>query len=93
MSDMCFGPYKLIIPQELKATDYATHLYFTQRIEAELTNGEVLLKFLMISNEAHFHLCETVNKQNCCYYAGSNPERIVKKPLHLKQVMVWCGVV
>ncbi len=94
VSDMHFHPYKLVISEEeLKATDYATSLHFAQRMKAELMNGGVLHKSLIISNETHFHLCEMVNKQNCRYYAGSNPESIVEKPLHSKQVTVWCGAV
>ncbi len=47
---------------------------------------------LLMNHEAHFHLCESVNKQNCRYYSDANPHHIREKPFHSKRVTVWCGV-
>ncbi len=47
-----------------------------------------------MNDKAHFHLTDTVNKQNCHYWAllGVNPHIIHKNPLHNLCVTVWAGV-
>lgn len=44
------------------------------------------------SNEAHFHLCGTVNKQTFRYWASENPRELHQRPLHNSKVTVWCTV-
>jgi hypothetical protein len=46
----------------------------------------------MMSDEAHFHLDGSVNKQNCRYWAAENPRQLHQRPLHSPKVTVWCGV-
>ena len=43
-------------------------------------------------DEAHFHLTGYVNKQNCRYWADSNPKEVHERPLHSSKVTVWCAV-
>jgi len=43
------------------------------------------------SDEAHFHLGENVNKQNCRIWGSKNPHVIMEKPMHPQRVTVWCG--
>lgn len=31
---------------------------------------------IMMSDEAHFHLCGSVNKQNCRYWAAEDPRQL-----------------
>ena len=45
---------------------------------------------LIMSDEAHFHLNGTVNKQNFQYWASENPCELHQPPLHSPQVTVWC---
>lgn len=45
-----------------------------------------------MSDKAHFHLLDTVNKQNFHYWADSNPQQLHQHPVHSPQVNVWCGV-
>ncbi len=89
---MYFHPYKILITQQLLPTDYAARLQFARQMTAKLVSKEIPRQFLMISDEAHFYLNETVNKQNCRYYAVENPQNIVEKPLHSERITVWCGV-
>lgn len=43
-----------------------------------------------MSNEVHFHLNETVNKQNLSYWAPQHPHLI---HLHSeKEVTIWCAI-
>jgi hypothetical protein len=45
------------------------------------------------SDEAHFHLNGTVNKQNLRYWAANNPRNIHERTFHSARVTVWCAVV
>ena len=47
---------------------------------------------IVMSDEAHFHLNGTVNKQNCCYWSPYNPHNIHLRPLYRDRVTVWCAV-
>jgi hypothetical protein len=44
------------------------------------------------SDEAHFHLSGTVNKQNFRYWSHSNPWELHQRPLHSPKVTVWCAI-
>ena len=46
---------------------------------------------IIFSDETYFDLGGYVNKQNCCIWGTENPNADIEKPLHLKQVTVWCG--
>jgi len=43
-------------------------------------------------DKANFHLCGSVNSQNCRYWTTKNLRNIHQKPLHSEKVFVWCGV-
>lgn len=47
---------------------------------------------IIMSDEAHFCLNGTVNKQNCRFYATENPQLVHEEPLHDQKVTVWCGI-
>ena len=47
---------------------------------------------VLSNDEAHFHLCSTVNKQNFPYWAENNPRELHERPLHCPRVTVWCAV-
>ena len=47
---------------------------------------------LIMSDEAHFHVNGTVNKQNFRYWASENPRELHQPPLHSPKVTVWCGL-
>jgi len=38
------------------------------------------------SDEAHFHICGTVNKQNVRYWAGEKPQTIHQRPLRSPKI-------
>ena len=86
--DLHFHPYKMAIVQELSERD------FNSRRNA----CEVLLEvvpenaIVFFSDEAHFHLCGSVNKQNMRYWAYTNPRELHQRPLHSPKVTVWCAI-
>ena len=47
---------------------------------------------LFFSDEAHFHLSGTVNKQNSRYWSESNPQELHQRAAHDPKVTVWCAV-
>ena len=59
---------------------------------------EVLLEvvpedaIVFFCDEAHFHLCGSVNKQNMRCRADTNPRQLHERPLHSPKVTVWCAI-
>ena len=45
-----------------------------------------------MSDEAHFHLYGTVNKQNFRYSSAANPHEPHQRPTYDPNVTVWCAV-
>ena len=45
-----------------------------------------------MSDEAHFELNGTVNKQNCKFWGIANPTQTQSRFLHPRKVTVKCGV-
>jgi len=45
-----------------------------------------------MSDEAIFSLNGSVNKQNCRYWAPTNPRQLYEWPRHSPQVIVWCAI-
>ena len=80
-------PYKMMLAQELSKRNTETCRALCLEIQQHVPHAAIVL----FSNEAHFHLCDTVNKQNFRYWA-ENPRELCKRPLHCPQVTVWCAV-
>lgn len=91
-SDLHFHPYKIQVVHKLKDPDKPVRVAFCRRFLQILENDENQINFLLMSDEAHFHLSGYVNKQNFRYWAEENPHQLHEKPLHDHKVTVWCGV-
>ncbi len=90
--DLCFHPYKMMMTQELLATDPAARLQFCKRILEKIDNDELPLNRILFTDEAHFYLPGAVNNQNMRYWSDENPRIIHEKPLHSPKLTVWMGV-
>ena len=88
--DLKFHPYKMCVVQELRATDYEQREDFAIRMQVLLEENENA--FIIMSDEAHFHLSGEVSKQNLHSWASENPLHIHKKLLHSEHVTVWCAI-
>ena len=60
--DLGFHPYKMVIIQTLNEEDYQQHLAFAKLMLEIIKEHEDTI--IMMSDEAHFHLNGSVNKQN-----------------------------
>lgn len=88
--DLKFHPYKMLVVQQLNERDYAQREDFAVRMQVlfeEEPNAIVIM-----SDEAHFALNGSVNKQNFRYWAPQNPRLMHQTPLHSPRVTVWCAV-
>ena len=81
-------PYKMMLAQELSERDWETRQTLCQEVQQHVPRAAVVL----FSDEAHFHLCGTVNKQNFRYWAVDNHRELHERPLHSPHVTDWCAI-
>lgn len=87
-------PYKVVLVQELNEDDPDRRLQFSETMVDLLENGPLLLNNILFSDEASFYLNGTVNKQNCRYWAPTNPHWFIEhKTQYPQKVNVWAGIV
>ena len=86
--DLKMHPYKMVIAQEMSDRDFETHVTLCHDLLRNVPRTAVLL----FSDEAHFHLSGTVNKQNFRYWSQNNPREVHQRPLHSPKVTVWCTI-
>lgn len=85
--DLKMHPYKMVVAQKLSERDFETRTNLCRDLR-ELPNDDVVL----FTDEAHFHLCGAVNRQNFRYWSDENPREIHQEPLHSPKVTVWCAL-
>lgn len=86
--ELSFHPYKIMVAQELMPHDYNNRVDRCQEMLERIPETSTFFS----SDEAHFHLCGAVNKQNFRYWADSNPKQLHERPLHSPKVTVWCAI-
>ncbi|CAH1985567.1 unnamed protein product [Acanthoscelides obtectus] len=90
--DLNVHAYKIQLTQELRRADH-----FSRRTLSDwlLEHRQIDANFsskIMFSDEAHFTLNGTVNKQNCRIWANENPREYQEQPMHPQKVTVWCAL-
>ena len=88
--DFGFLPYKMMIVQTLNKGDYQQRSAFAELMLEIIEENEDAI--IMMSDEAHFHLNGSVNKQNFRYWAPQNPQEVHERLLHSPKVTVWCAI-
>ena len=83
--DLDFQPYKVMIILKLNEGDFAKRLQFG-RMKAIFNDGKEPV--IMMGDETHFHLCGSVNIENCIYWAAENLRELHQRPLHSSKVTV-----
>lgn len=81
-------PYKIVVTQELFPRDLETRTTLCRDLLRNVPRTDVML----FTDEAHFHLSGTVNKQNFRYWSEHNPQELHQRPLHSPKVTVWCAI-
>ena len=77
--------YKMMLSKELCKRDIETRRALCLEIQQHVLHATAVL----FSDEAHFLLRGTVNKQN--FSLEKSPRELHGRPLHCPQVTVWCG--
>jgi hypothetical protein len=77
-----------MLVQEPQQNNFIRRFTFAERMLEVLRDDTVLI----MSDEAHFHLTESVNKQHFQYWSANNPQELHQRPLYCEQLTVWCGV-
>ena len=67
-------------------------LQFCRQFVGILTDNLDLPNKLLMSDEAHFHLHGTVNKQNFRYWSAANPHKLHQRPTYDPEVTVCSAV-
>jgi len=91
-SDLSLHPYKLQVVNALSNRDREMHLQFCHQFVEILIENPDLPNKLLMSDEAHFHLHGTINKQNVWYWSAANPHELHQCPTYDPKVTVWCAV-
>ena len=87
---LAFQSHKIMPVQQLNPRDYQQRLSFCQTMLDMFEENKDLT--LIMSDEAHFYINGTVNKQNFQYWASENPRELHQRSLHSPKVTVWCGL-
>jgi len=91
-SDLSLHPFKLQVVHALSNRDREMRLQFCRQFVGILTENPDLPNKLLMSDEAHFHLHGTVNRQNFRYWSAANPHELHQRPTYDPKVTVWFAV-
>jgi len=80
-SDLNLHPYKLQVVHALSNRDREMRLQFCGQFAGMLTENPDLPNKLLMSDEAHFHLHGTVNKQNFRNWSAANLTNFINAQL------------
>jgi hypothetical protein len=72
--------------------DKEVRLKFCLQFQGLLTENPDLPNNLLMSDEVHFHLHGTVNKQKFWYWPAANPHELHRRPPYNPEFTVWCAV-
>ncbi|KAJ8909340.1 hypothetical protein NQ315_003285 [Exocentrus adspersus] len=87
-------PFKMTPVQELLDDDSDRRVEFCESMMNFINDGQILPDWILFSDEAIFTLHGEVNRQNCRYYAETNPHWIVEQHTqHRAKLNVWAGVI
>jgi len=90
--DLKLFPYKIQVTLRFLPIDKPRLLDYANFVVNVAQTDDDFWQKIIMSNEAHFSLNGTVNKQNCRFYANENSQLIQEEPLHDQRVTVWAGI-
>lgn len=86
--DLELTPYKIPVMQTLKQSDIDSRMEFCNWALA----NPAVIDATWFSDESHFYLNGSVNKQNMRFWSSSKPDFYEEKPLHSPKVTVWAAI-
>ena len=89
LSDLNLHPHKFQAVHSLSGKNKEVSLQFCRLFQGILLKNPDLPKNLLMRDEAHFHLNDTVNKQKFRYSSAVNPHELHQRPLYVPEVTVW----
>ena len=87
-----FRAFKPTKVQELSEDDFDEREEFCETVFGKFCNEPSMVNKIVWSDEIEFKLNGLINRQNCCYWAFSNPYEQIPVCNSKKGHMVWCGV-
>ena len=85
-------PYKMQIFQKLHEGDFERRVAFCEWFLQKHADNANFNQTLIMSDETHFELNGSVNKQNIRFRAEENPKESTEISFHSERVTVWCGI-
>lgn len=90
--DLGLFPYKIQMVHKLHRGDKSKRLNFCRWFLSKCQSSNNFSHSLFMSDEAHFHLDGTVNKQNCRMWSTENPHEWVETEQYPIHITVWCAI-
>lgn len=87
-----FKPYKIQVIHHLKETDHTSRLAAANELLIMFDDNRNLVKQLLFSDEATFHLSGCVNRHNCRIWGSENPHETFQYERDTPKVNVWCAL-
>ena len=78
--------------QQLSLADKAARMEMCLRFQEKMNNDDNWINNICISDEAHLHLNENVNSQNCRTMSSEPPDEVNKRSLHSAKCTAWCAI-
>ena len=90
--DLNLYPYKLEIKQTLTDKDQEKRFQMSTWFNEMMENDEHRVGKIWFSDEAHFHLDGSVNRQNCRIWVTEPPNFVTTKSLNSRKCTAWCAL-
>nr|CAI5859568.1 unnamed protein product [Callosobruchus analis] len=90
--DLRLFPNKVQLTQKILTADRARRLEYAQTVVRMTDTEPDFWKQILMTDEAHFTLSGSANRQNCRIWGTENPHEIHEASLHDQRVTVWDGV-
>jgi hypothetical protein len=90
--ELSFKPWKPHYVQQLLPDDCDRRLEFAETFLGWNDDWPQLFDNILWSDEAVFHVGESMNRHNCHYWPAENPDHCVEKAQGRPKVTVWCGI-
>ena len=88
LADLKFHPYKIQVVQFPSDHDKTVCLEFCHCLRELITEYSTFINNLVMSDESHFHVNGSVNKQQMQYWDPANLCQLHQRPLHDPKVRV-----